>query len=116
MHDRPVEAQKRGYLILVERDPTPEGGQNEPASLRASGLLFKPLPDGEIGLSETQDRILQNLRRDQFFVDIKFSQARDVFLVAHLNSPRRDTGVSEVEPGPAAAVPTVLPGEALDSG
>ena len=51
MHDSSVETEKCGDLILIERGPAPERGQDEATSRRAPSFSFKSLPDGKIGCS-----------------------------------------------------------------
>jgi len=49
VHDRSVETQERGNLILIEHNAAPECRQDEAASRRAAGLSLKPLAHGKIG-------------------------------------------------------------------
>ena len=65
VHDGPVEAEKRGDLILIERNAAPERGQDEAAGRSAPGFSLKFFPDGKISRSDMgKDRVAEDILRN----------------------------------------------------
>ena len=65
MHNRSVETEKLGDLILIEHGTAPECRQDEAASRRAAGFSFQSLPHGKIGRSDMgKYRIAQDILRN----------------------------------------------------